>query len=227
MKISLRTRILLLVALINVAVFGIGLLFLARDLEAQKKRAVEQYYADLANTLAPAIDAQGDISFAPMLQWPKWKIFADAIVVRGVFDRDEATGEIRAKGAVVNPLGRFRRPQDFDEASVLRSISAAIDARDVLPAGAGFAVPVLDPRGNVWGGCWFSVVPDRGKGELVVRLLRGSRCRRCCSRSARSSSCAGSCSIRSRVSSKARAVSRPAISRRVCRALGAATSSRR
>ena len=170
MNLSLRKRLLLLIALINIATFGIGLFVLVRDLDREQRGVAEQYSKDLAYTLAPTIDAQGDISFAPLLRWPNWKYFDDAIIVRDKLEID-ARGDIRPIGAIVNPIGRFRRHADLEHQGILRDIRRAIDSRAVTPSHAGFAIPVVDTRGVVWGGCWFALARTTGAVDLVQRLL--------------------------------------------------------
>ena len=36
---------------------------------------------------------------------------------------------------------------------------------------AGVAIPIYDPKGDVWGGCWFQVPAGAGPRELALDML--------------------------------------------------------
>ncbi|MBL8858516.1 MAG: HAMP domain-containing histidine kinase [Planctomycetes bacterium] len=170
MYISLRWRILALIAVINVITFGIGLVVLARDLEHERARISEELNTVIASLVVPMIDSEGGIAVTPILRSTAWRSFEDVTLVRARFDVD-ARGDLRPLGAYLNPLGRYGRTGAFDEQAVLRDIRRAIDTRASVPSLSGFAIPVVNQRGEVWGGCWFKPPGGQGVGAVFERLL--------------------------------------------------------
>lgn len=170
MNVSLRLRILALIALINVATFGIGLVFLARDLEGERARVSEQLNTVIASLVVPMIDSEGGIAITPILRSTVWRSFDDVLLVRARFDVD-TRGDVHPGGAYLNPLGRLRRTGEFDEQAVLRDVMRAIQTNTSVPSRSGFAIPIVDGRGGVWGGCWFRPPGSQGVGAVFERLL--------------------------------------------------------
>jgi signal transduction histidine kinase len=171
MKLSLRWRILASIALINTLIFGIGLVFLARDLEKERGRVSDQLNQVIASLVVPLIDAQGDIAVGPILRSSAWRSFQDVMIVRAKFEEDHGTGNVRPLGAWLNPLGRLDRRGAFDEQAVLRDVRRAVETHEPVPSHAGFAIPIVDSRGDVWGGCWFRPPGGDGVGAVFGRLL--------------------------------------------------------
>jgi signal transduction histidine kinase len=153
MTLSLRLRVLVLVATINVAVFGAGLYFLIERLADQRAEQAREFSELLDYTLPATIKPGGELKVAQILRWPHWKHFADAILV----DRnlDTARGSIVPQGVFLNPVGSWNRRADFDREAVLKEISRAIEHQERQVGALGTAVPILDPEGRVWGGCWY------------------------------------------------------------------------
>jgi signal transduction histidine kinase len=169
-NLSLRWRILTLIALINGVTFGLGLVFLARDLEFQRARLSEELNTVIASLVVPMIDSEGGIAITPILRSTAWRSFDDVLLVRAKFDVDP-NGNLHPGGAYLNPLGRWRRTGEFDEQGVLRDVLRAIRSGGSVPSAAGFAIPIVDGRGEVWGGCWFRPPGGQGVGAAFERLL--------------------------------------------------------
>lgn len=170
MIVSLRWRILALIALINVVTFGLGLVFLARDLDRERARISEELNTVIASLVVPMIDSEGGIAVTPILRSTAWRSFDDVLLVRAKFETD-SNGIVHPGGAYLNPLGRLRRTGEFDEQGVLRDVMHAIRIGGSVPSLRGFAIPVVDSRGEVWGGCWFRPPGGQGVGAVFERLL--------------------------------------------------------
>ncbi len=153
MTLSLRLRVLLLVATINVAVFGAGLYFLIDRIAAQRAAQVREFSELLDYTLPATILPGGELKVAQILSWPHWNHFADAILVDK--NLDTTRGTIVPQGVFLNPVGSRQRRADFDRGAVLSEISRAMESEDRRVGAFGVAVPIVDPAGDVWGGCWY------------------------------------------------------------------------
>jgi signal transduction histidine kinase len=166
-KISLRLRVLVLIAALNLAIFGTGLYFFAVQIERERQELTGEFSEMLVSTITP----QREINVAPILSWRGWSKFEDAIIVRAKWATGPR-GEVLPQGAYLNPLGRFRRRADFDEAAVLKDIARATERRANLSTHGGTAIPILDPDGlEAWGGCWFAFASPEDAGRLTARLL--------------------------------------------------------
>jgi signal transduction histidine kinase len=173
MRLSLRVRVLLVLVLLNSALFALGLYALApRADQLRREYAGETLYA-LLRQIEPQIAPNSDLSVVPVLKWGLWQSFPGAMVLRASYSRD-ADGAVRPLGAWVNPRGRYRRPADFDEGEVLGHIVAAIESRSTRIEEQGIAAPILDARGAVWGGLWLplkSAPPVNLIGTLLPWFL--------------------------------------------------------
>ena len=166
MRFPLRLRVLGLVFLVNAAVFGAGLVYLAGRLADARVQEVPLVLDDvLSTTIVPG----GDLKVAEILSSRQWRHFADAIVVDKHLDRSRGT--IQPQGVFLNPLGSAGRSATFDRSAVLADIAAAIDTGGRVEGREGSAVPVYDPSGNLWGGCWYRLEPSVDTRELVSSLL--------------------------------------------------------
>lgn len=153
MRFSLRVRVLLVLVLLNSAMFALGLYALApRADELRREYAGETLYA-LLRQIEPQIAPDSDLSVVPVLKWGLWQSFPGAMVLRASYSRD-TRGEIVPLGAWVNPRGRYGRPADFEEGDVLARVVQAIETRSTRIEEQGIAAPILDSRGAVWGGLW-------------------------------------------------------------------------
>ncbi|MFN0007061.1 MAG: sensor histidine kinase [Planctomycetota bacterium] len=166
MRFPLRLRVLGLVFLINALVFGAGLGYLAGRLAEARIQEVPLILDDvLSTTIVPG----GDLKVAEILSSRQWRHFADAIVVDKNLER--ARGTIQPLGVFLNPLGSAGRSATFDREAVLADIASAIDSRGRVEGPLGTAVPVYDPTGSLWGGCWYRLEPSVDARELVASLL--------------------------------------------------------
>ncbi len=167
---SLRSRVLLLVFLINAAVFGAGAAFLFRAQVRQEREQAEERTADLLYTLKGTIRPGSELNVAYILQWPYWSSVADAILVdRGAYRL--ASGGVRAPGIALNPVGSNRRPAAFDEDAALSSVLRAMETRGpVRGVQGGQAVPIEGERG-LWGGLWYRAEIHVDRLALVRRML--------------------------------------------------------
>jgi len=169
-RISLRIRVLGLIAVLNLAIFGAGLYFFANQIERERLALTDQFSEMLVSTINHTISPQGEINVAPILRWHGWSMFDDAIIVRAKWAIG-SSGERLPQGAYLNPLGRIARHADFDEAAIVRDIASATDKRASLPSHGGTVIPILGPEGEMWGGCWFAFALPDDATRLAVRLL--------------------------------------------------------
>ena len=167
MKLSLRVRVLLLVALFNVVTFAIAAPVLYQRLTSENELSAEKEISTLVRaTMRPA----GDLNVARILQWASWPVVEDAMVV----DRNlelETSGELRPSGVVLHPVGSSHRPADFDTQSILRAAKRAMETRrtvaDVL---GGRTVPLEGPEG-IWGACWIRRKPQLELKPVFLSLM--------------------------------------------------------
>lgn len=169
MKLSLRVRVLFLVAVIHVATLALGFVAVTREITRQKQELAAEYTPALAVLVGATIDQQGGLSVAPLLRWPHWRLFQDALIVRTGWQLD-ARGELAPRGAFLNPLGREARDPLFDTEGVLRDVRAAIERRETIQSHGGIALPIEDARGDVWGGTWFQIARPQTAADLATRL---------------------------------------------------------
>ena len=169
MRLSLRVRVLLGLVLLNGVLFAGGLWFLSREAASAREEYAGQTIDALLHTFAPDITPQSELSVGPILSWSLWQSFADALVMRDSYEID-AAGRVQARGALVNPRGRFGRSALADPQPRLREIVRSIEKRHPTIGAGGIAVPMRDASGEIWGGLW---VPLRGvePGNLLLALL--------------------------------------------------------
>ncbi len=172
-RLSLRLRVLSLVALVNALVFGAGFLLLSREL----KQRIGGYYAEaLFQRLADSVGDGGAVQVASLLATSNWNWFDDALVAHKNIVVD-AAGRPSARGALLNPLGADRRPADWDGAGVLRAVAECTRELRPVTAAGGVAVPIYGNDGEVWGGAWF-VLRDlqvvQGVGSTLLPWFLGS-----------------------------------------------------
>ena len=170
MRLSLGLRVLFLVTLVNTAVFGAGLTFLAGGIASERDEQSGRFGELLLYTLQATINPEGELKVASILEWPWWGEFSDAILVDRQLGRVGA-GELVARGVHLNPVGAAHRKANFDHASVMGSIAASMEAEARLDGAEGVAIPIYDPSGSVWGGCWFQLPAGASTGELAMGLL--------------------------------------------------------
>lgn len=165
---SLRSKVIVTVLLINLLIFGVLAYLVPGDLSNQKQRelAARSDLFNLFYALAAAIpesDSQAP-DLSSILDWPHWDSFDDALVMEGRVARTYApdnieTGVIQpvAVGLFFNPKGRYSRDPDFNDLAS-KQIVQAIDRRQVIETDTAIAVPLIRQVGGkqeIWGGGYF------------------------------------------------------------------------
>ncbi len=167
MRLSLRARVLLLVALFNALAFATAAPFLYQRLDEANERSAGK---EIGTLLRATIRPKGDLNVARILQWMSWPIVEDAIVVDSNVRRLD-DGRLRPEGVVLNPVGSAHRPADFAHEKVLaaavRAMETGLPVTGVL---GGRAVPIEGPRG-VWGACWVRTAAPLDLRPLFAELL--------------------------------------------------------
>ena len=167
---SLPSRVLLLVFLINAFVFGAGGAFVFRAQVIENERLAAERTEDLLYTIRGTIRPDAAVNVAYILQWEHWGTVEDAILVDNKLHRSEG-GTIDATGIAINPVGAVRRPADFDYQAALSGVLRAIESgAPVAGVEGGRAVPIRGQRG-VWGGLWYRTVFQADRLGLVRRML--------------------------------------------------------
>jgi len=132
--------------------------------EAPRTRDLSDECAKLAVArLAP----RAGLNVAPLLSWPNWERFADAILLDRNLKPGPA-GEILPVGIALNPLGRARRPSSFDEQGVYAAIARAIELdKPIDGVAGGRVVPIGGPQ-SVFGACWYLMPSGPVNRELLL-----------------------------------------------------------
>ncbi|TDJ66494.1 MAG: HAMP domain-containing histidine kinase [Planctomycetota bacterium] len=168
MKLPLRVSVVLRVAAVNVLVFGAGLVWL-RGFAREERRVQEAEYSVLVGDLFDdVLDTRGVLKASGILLWSSWNQFDDAVIVHVA---RQGTGESEPRGVFLNPLGSSHRSLEFDQESILADIRRAVETGASLTTERGIAVPVRDPNGDVWGGCWVLPKLTLTTGTLFRRLV--------------------------------------------------------
>jgi signal transduction histidine kinase len=179
--------VLLLVAGVNLSVFGAGLGLLTRKMAADRLELARELAGFVEYTMRASIEPGGELNVAEILRWPYWRHFPDAVILGRAWTSDEA-GDIQPQGVWLNPLGSGQREGDFPRQEVLRAIAAAADSGLSRAAAGGLALPIFPPGTpardllshgerdgddnlGAWGGCWFPYPSTVDRGELFTSLL--------------------------------------------------------
>ncbi|MCB9915737.1 MAG: HAMP domain-containing protein [Planctomycetes bacterium] len=158
-RVSLRLRVLALVAAANVVVFGAGLAHLSTLLRDAEEQAEREYSVRGRYALESAINERGELRVAQILTWPFWGAFSDAVIT-----------DLHARGVSLNPVGSAQRDATFDREGIQRAIEDAVRRRESVPIAGGRAMAILDDRGRAWGGVWFRVGEAAGTSSLWTLL---------------------------------------------------------
>jgi signal transduction histidine kinase len=169
-RLSLRVRVLALVFLLNLLVFGMGGVLVLRTQIDSNQDLENQITEDLLATIKRTIRPDG-LNVARILSWHSWSFFEDVILVDQELDLT-AAGRIHPRGIALNPVGVRNRQGGFDKQAALAAIRAAISAQEPIEdVEGGRVVPISGPRGEPFGGIWFRT-PDRiDEGALLRRVL--------------------------------------------------------
>ncbi len=84
---------------------------------------------------------------------------------------DGRAADARRQGVILHPLGSMHRSSDFDWNGILDEIQHSVSEDKARRTHGGSAVPIHDPLGHAWGGCWFKLRPSWTIGALVRQLL--------------------------------------------------------
>jgi signal transduction histidine kinase len=175
--VSLSTRVLVLVAAINVTVFAVGWTWASGRLADEERRLVSELDEQLGATIRRSIQPTGDVNAPRILRWGGWQRVEDAILVDANVSVLE-DGVVRPRGLFLNPVGAGRRAPDFDRDVALASVVAAIrSGRSVGAVEGGRAVPIEEDGGEVWGGCWYRAeepLSTAGLARTFLFALAGS-----------------------------------------------------
>jgi signal transduction histidine kinase len=149
-RISLRLRILSLIAVINILVFAAGLLYLSRkiadDRLEERINSQQESIPRVLYTLRGSIDPDRELRVAEILDWPHWGTFTDAIIT-----------DLNPRGVSLNPVGCAMRGPEFDRERIERDVAIAVERNLTIESAGGIAMPIVDARGDHWGGCWFRI----------------------------------------------------------------------
>ncbi len=161
---SLPTRVLFLVLLINLVVYGAGGVYVWRvQAERLTHEVLNALKSNLIREEGPTLDY--------LLRSPVWSNFADSILV----DKNlEVQGDnIVAKGIDLNPSGVGSRAVDFDRRQVLSALHEAIvENRDVPAINGGSVMAIPDPLGtDNWGGLWYRIETEPDPLRLLLSML--------------------------------------------------------
>ena len=180
---SLRSKVILGVLLIDLLVFGILAFLIPNDLRRQKERELQARSAllDLFHALEAAIpdSERSGPDLASILRWPHWNLFADALLMEGKVARtpwveneeSQAGAPVPVPFFFVNPKGRFQRDPAFDTEAAKRRITEAIDRKQLIEDGDTIVLPIVRQRGQekkIWGGGYF-VLAAPEKPLLSIR----------------------------------------------------------
>ena len=102
-RVSLRLRVLTLVATVNFVVFGAGLFYLSQRLADERASAQQDYVDRILYTLRSSISPEGELRVAQILSWPYWEAFNDAVI-----------SDLNPHGVSLNPVGSLGRGASFD-----------------------------------------------------------------------------------------------------------------
>ncbi len=170
LRLSLRLRVLLLVIAVNVAVVGAETWVLSGQLARQSRQDALDLAEEFVYTLREKLQPQGSLNVGPLLSWPSWDRFADAVLLDRNYRRGEG-GRITPVGVALNPVGRARRRADLDQEAVYAAIASAIESGQAVDGvEGGRVVPIVGPQG-VFGACWYLLPPGTSWRLLLLRYV--------------------------------------------------------
>lgn len=137
-----------------------------RESAARSRATAEVLVSDAIARLLPG----GGLSVGPLLAWPSWDRFEDAILL----DRNvvrQADGRVVSTGVALNPLGRDRRRGDLDEQRVYSAIADVVASGQPMDGvEGGKVVPVVGEDG-LFGACWYVQPPVLTGASLFWRYV--------------------------------------------------------
>jgi signal transduction histidine kinase len=167
LKLSLRARVLLLLALFNAVTFAVATPFLYQRLATENELSAEK---EIGTLVRATVRPEGDLNVLRILEWPTWPVVADAMVVDQNLEV-QSDGRLRSNGVVLNPVGSSQRTADFDTQSVLAAAKLAIDSGSAVDGVmGGRTVPIEGPNG-IWGACWLRRAAPLDLAPIFISLL--------------------------------------------------------
>jgi len=160
LRISLRLRVLSLIAVANVLVFAAGVYYLPRKIAEKRVADQVKYTERLLPHIRYAIDPDKELRVGQILSWPNWDVYADAIIL-----------DLNPRGVSLNPVGSLGRGPEFDREAIEKDVATAVERGETIESAGGVAMPVFDAHGDTWGGCWFRVDPQIDHAGLTRDLL--------------------------------------------------------
>ena len=171
LRLSLRLRVLLLLVAINVAVVGAEVAILGAQLSRNAEVTARDLTEDVVRTLSREVRPEGDFNVAPILQWPDWSRFQDAIILGSATLERQPAGRVVPRGVALTPVGRLRRRADVDTQEVYGAIAGAIDLGRAIDGVEGGRVVPIRRNGVTFGACWYSIDTRIDHGALILRYF--------------------------------------------------------
>jgi len=166
---SLGTSAALLLAGINLLVFGAGFLWLSQVMSERRDLERLEIERTLEDLLQNFIINDEKVHAGGILSWNKWGRFRDALVVR--FSEETLEDDRAPRGIYINPLGIQARSPEFEEDAVLSDLRRAVRQRRIMRNARGTFVPLLDQKSRTWGGCWYLQREDMTLQSLARSIV--------------------------------------------------------
>jgi signal transduction histidine kinase len=154
-------RVLLMLITINALVAAVTLGFAARRSALNSQSTAKIYERDallLAGDLVDTVASQtqnGQLNVGPILSWPHWKEFSDAILLDD--NLPLVNGRVIPSGRALNPVGRSRRSANLNHQLVYAGIRNAIHTGEAIDDVEDGRVVPITLEGRPWGGCWYKI----------------------------------------------------------------------
>lgn len=167
---SLRMRVVLLTATINVIVFVVGGFWLGKGFVEIQESASRRLFEQLLFTLDGNIEAKDDINVRAILEDPQWKRLEDAMIVSD--NLESVRGEVLHHGIAINPIGRAGRGGSEVDQEILRAMMQVISTGEKVAAAGGWVVLIETNRGP-WGAFWYRLPETFEDSSDMVMILLG------------------------------------------------------
>jgi len=173
---SLRIRVLALVFVTNLIVFGGGALYWVQvqlDEQVHEETRKVSFLSDVVALSLPNRLDENRLNVAHLLDWSGWSSIEDALVVDNNLHLVNPSGDVIADGMELNPVGIKNRDFDFDRAAVLAACYQAERSQAQVPdVAGGLVVPILQPWGDqVYWAAWIRSPELDAIGVIMRRLL--------------------------------------------------------
>jgi len=174
MVVSLKTRLTLILALVNAVVLGSLALWVAgddvqRQASAQRRQSERKALAEELFSKRFEPERAGDL--AKMIDWPLWHEFSDALILDTRVVSVGSMQEIHPAGVILNPLGLKNRRPDFPLQEVVRGITESTRRVEKIPVAGGLALPLITPDHRIWGGVFVMLPSLPSPPSISERVL--------------------------------------------------------